>query len=119
MRIVVVLPAPLGPRKPRISPRSTRKETSSIAVRPPKRLVRARASIKPDRTGGLCSLAASARTPTRSWSAHDAPRTPRPRAARRDDLDFFEQRRCVHREVAVILEDHGPGTARLAALAAA
>jgi hypothetical protein len=32
MRIVVVLPAPFGPRKPRISPRSTRKLTSSTAM---------------------------------------------------------------------------------------
>src|SRR5947207_6812686 len=45
IRIVVVLPAPLGPRKPRISPRSTRKLTSSTAVKRPYRLVRCWTSI--------------------------------------------------------------------------
>ena len=39
MRMVVDLPAPLGPRKPNTSPRSTVKDTSSTAVKPPKRLV--------------------------------------------------------------------------------
>src|SRR5262252_1995655 len=34
MRNVVVLPAPLGPRKPTTSPRSTRSETSRMAARP-------------------------------------------------------------------------------------
>jgi len=33
--IVVVFPAPLGPRKPKKSPASTRNETSSTAVRWP------------------------------------------------------------------------------------
>ena len=33
MRMVVVLPAPLGPRKPRISPDCTWKLTSSTAFR--------------------------------------------------------------------------------------
>ena len=36
----VVLPAPLGPRKPKTSPVPTRKDTSSKAVRRPKRLLR-------------------------------------------------------------------------------
>src|SRR5262249_46631967 len=45
MRIVVVLPAPFGPRNPRISPRSTRKLTSSTAVSRPYRLVRCCTSI--------------------------------------------------------------------------
>src|SRR5512146_894555 len=43
--MVVVFPAPLGPRKPRISPRSTRKLTSSTAVTRPYRLVRFWTSI--------------------------------------------------------------------------
>src|SRR6266480_483211 len=38
MRIVVDLPAPLGPRKPTTWPRSTAKETWSTAVTPPNRL---------------------------------------------------------------------------------
>jgi hypothetical protein len=40
VRTVVVLPAPLGPRKPNTSPEAMVKETSSKAVRSPKRLVR-------------------------------------------------------------------------------
>ena len=39
IRMVVVLPAPLGPMKPQISPGCTAKETSSTAVNLPKRLV--------------------------------------------------------------------------------
>src|SRR4029077_5700669 len=45
MRMVVVLPAPFGPRKPRISPRSTVKLMSSTAVTGPYRLVRCCTSI--------------------------------------------------------------------------
>ncbi len=37
--IIVVLPAPLGPRKPKALPRGTSRSTLSIAVREPKRLV--------------------------------------------------------------------------------
>ena len=40
MRIVVVLPAPLAPRKPKISPRGTLNETRSTATKSPKRRVR-------------------------------------------------------------------------------
>ena len=40
IRIVVDLPAPLGPRKPRTSPRRTENDTLSTAVKPPKRLVK-------------------------------------------------------------------------------
>ena len=39
MRIVVVLPEPLGPTKPKISPRSTTKETLSTTARRPYILV--------------------------------------------------------------------------------
>ena len=46
--MVVVFPAPFGPRKPRISPRSTRKLTSSTAVTRPKCLVRCWTSITGD-----------------------------------------------------------------------
>src|SRR5574341_1367179 len=45
MRMVVVLPAPFGPRKPRISPFSTRKEMPSTAVARPYLLVRLSTSI--------------------------------------------------------------------------
>src|SRR5207245_9555500 len=40
MRMVVVLPAPLGPRKPTISPRATSKLTRSMAWTGPKNLER-------------------------------------------------------------------------------
>jgi hypothetical protein len=45
MRIVVVFPAPLGPRKPKISPLFTLKETWSTAVIGPYDFVRACTSI--------------------------------------------------------------------------
>jgi glycosyltransferase involved in cell wall biosynthesis len=45
MRIAVVLPAPLGPRKPTHSPSPTRNETSSTAVKFAKRFVRCETSI--------------------------------------------------------------------------
>ena len=45
IRMVVVLPAPLGPRKPTTSPLGTSKETSSTATVGPNRLVRFRTSI--------------------------------------------------------------------------
>src|SRR3954452_20022390 len=44
-RMVVVLPAPLGPRKPKMSPSSTTKERSSTAWRPPNSFVRPTVSI--------------------------------------------------------------------------
>src|SRR6476646_9975466 len=47
IRRVVVLPAPLGPRKPVIRPGSTSKLRSSTAVKAPKRLVRPRTSMRP------------------------------------------------------------------------
>ena len=40
IRMVVVLPAPLGPRKPTISPRATSKLTRSMAMTGPKYLLR-------------------------------------------------------------------------------
>src|ERR1700675_1444038 len=44
MRMVVDLPAPLGPRKPKISPRRTARVTWSTAVNVPKRLTKSRIS---------------------------------------------------------------------------
>ena len=44
--MVVDLPQPLEPRKPKISPRRMRKLTWSTAVKSPKRIVRSRASIE-------------------------------------------------------------------------
>ncbi|EKD60196.1 MAG: hypothetical protein ACD_54C00895G0001 [uncultured bacterium] len=41
---IVVLPAPFGPIRPRISPRATASDMPSTAATPPKRLVRLRAS---------------------------------------------------------------------------
>ena len=45
MRMVVDLPAPFGPRNPSTSPRATLNDTSSTAMRWPKRLVRCSISI--------------------------------------------------------------------------
>src|SRR4051794_26940329 len=45
MRIVVLLPAPLGPRKPTTSPRPTWKLSESMAVRSRYRFVRPETSI--------------------------------------------------------------------------
>src|SRR5438552_17858863 len=45
MRIVLLLPAPLGPSSPTISPRATVKEMPDSAVRLPYRLVRLATSI--------------------------------------------------------------------------
>src|SRR4051794_40303458 len=47
IRIVVVLPAPLGPRKPVTVPGSQRNVTSETTVRPPSRLVSASVWIMP------------------------------------------------------------------------
>src|SRR5919198_4575694 len=44
MLIVVVLPEPLGPMSPRISPSTTRRERRSTAVKPPNRFVSPRVS---------------------------------------------------------------------------
>src|SRR5215510_3764074 len=57
----VVLPEPLGPMMPTISPRRTAKETAATATRPAKRLLSARTSSA---TAG----------PPRAESAHDAAR---------------------------------------------
>ncbi len=43
IRMVLVLPAPLGPRKPKLSPGATSKSMASTAVNEPNRLVRPRA----------------------------------------------------------------------------
>ena len=53
VRIVVVFPAPLGPRKPVTCPGRTTKLRSSTAVTGPKRLVRRATSIEPTPTGLL------------------------------------------------------------------
>ena len=61
MRMVVVLPAPFGPRKPRISPFSTLNEMPSTAVWRPYLLVRFSTSIidLPSRRRAATSLKVS------------------------------------------------------------
>src|SRR5439155_20129192 len=61
MRMVVVLPAPLGPRKPTISPRSTWKVTLSMAITGPKYFVRRWTLIME----ASCAVAAVAGSPER------------------------------------------------------
>ena len=46
IRMVEVLPAPFGPRKPKDSPAATSKSIPSTAVKSPKRLVRPRAWMR-------------------------------------------------------------------------
>ena len=46
IRMVDDLPAPLGPKKPKTSPRSTSKSMPSTAVKSPNRLVSPQAAIK-------------------------------------------------------------------------
>ena len=46
IRIVLLLPAPFGPRKPKASPRSTSRSMASTAVKLPKRFVSPRAWIR-------------------------------------------------------------------------
>ena len=60
----VVLPAPLGPIRPMISPRATRKFTESTAVRPPNRMV----TFSADRI--VSPAAAEAAPGTRVGHAH-------------------------------------------------
>src|SRR5262245_49423671 len=55
MRIVVVLPAPFGPRKPTTSPRSRVKLTSSTASAAPKRRERCETVITGAREGSWAS----------------------------------------------------------------
>src|SRR5882757_2019277 len=64
-RTVVVLPAPLGPRNPKISPASTSKERSSKATREPKRFVSPSATMT-GRFAMLTSTLIAGRTPDRA-----------------------------------------------------
>ena len=67
MRIVVDLPAPLLPRKPKISPRATSKLTSSTATNSPNRRVRSRTSMawSPPPATGHRPIARSSRASAR------------------------------------------------------
>ena len=51
IRMALVLPAPFGPRKPKLSPGATSKSIASTAVSVPKRLVRPRAWMSGAATG--------------------------------------------------------------------
>src|SRR5579863_49868 len=57
IRMVVDLPAPLGPRNPKISPRFTSSETRSTAVKSPNRLTRfSIRTAEPEVSGGTRRL---------------------------------------------------------------
>src|SRR6266542_4012482 len=60
MRMVVVLPEPLGPRMPKISPAWIVNETWSTAVTAPKRLPRSRSSTTTRESGSVMAGAARA-----------------------------------------------------------
>src|SRR3712207_3705219 len=66
MRMVVVLPAPLGPRKPVTVPGSQRKVTSETTVRPPSCLVSPVVSIMPagSRRAGFAATVRGLRPPS-------------------------------------------------------
>src|SRR4051794_18230359 len=101
MSMVVVLPAPLGPRKATISPGSMVRSRPSTAVTAPKRLVRPRSAMAgtapPGATPGAALVGAESvmptasapACPTSSVSGHDSPMTgvtaavsaPKPRSA--------------------------------------
>src|ERR1700674_96950 len=59
--MTVVFPLPLGPRKPKISPFSTRKLTSLTAMKLPKR--RTRCSAEMAASEGICGVVATASIP--------------------------------------------------------
>src|SRR5688572_27341487 len=73
MRMVVVLPAPFGPRKPKISPAAASRVSRSTAVKSPYLFVRSRISII--RTAGYHRPGATFRVGSRK------------RMAERDQLD--------------------------------
>src|SRR5690606_26512056 len=73
----VVLPAPLGPIRPRMSPWATRNDTASTAFRPPKR------RLVPS-TVSMSGMAASARLP------HALPQRHQPARLEQDDGDQDE-----------------------------
>src|SRR3954471_11721955 len=71
MRIVVVLPAPLGPRKPVTVPGSQRNVTSETTVRPPSCLVSPLVWIMPadSRHAGVAATVRGPRSPSPSTVA--------------------------------------------------
>ena len=64
---VVVLPAPLGPTTPKVSPRWTEKEMSSTAVRLPYLFVRFRTSM-------LAGIGVSQRGSREAWGGYEGAR---------------------------------------------
>ena len=69
MRIVVVLPAPFGPRKPKDSPCATSKSTWSTAVKPAYRFVSPRAWM----SGESCDSGVSGMGPHGTAAACQGP----------------------------------------------
>src|SRR3954470_12307901 len=81
MRIVVVLPAPLGPRRPVTVPGSQRNVTSETTVRPPSCLVSPLTSIMPAdwRPAGFAATVGGLRSPRPAAVVdNDFGRGPRP-----------------------------------------
>ena len=81
MRMVVVLPAPFGPRNPRISPGSTRKLMSSTAVNDPYRLV-------------TCWTSTTLFSPGTEWGPARGPRRPDRLARQRGPASVLD---CIRR----------------------
>src|SRR6266702_3071713 len=83
--ITVVFPLPLGPRKPKISPFSTRKLTSFTAVKLPKRRTRCSAAMAT--SPFLCGVAATALIPR--FQCHIGSHTGKDAAGGIIDADFY------------------------------
>src|SRR6266704_2219974 len=83
--MTVVFPLPLGPRKPKISPFSTRKLTSLTAVKLPKR--RTRCSAEMATSPFLCGVAATALIPR--FQFHIGGHTGKDAAGGIMDADFY------------------------------
>src|SRR6266571_4294208 len=83
--MTVVFPLPLGPRKPKISPFSTRKLTSLTAVKLPKR--RTRCSAEMATSPFLCGVAATALIPR--FQFHIGSHTGKDAAGGIIDADFY------------------------------
>src|SRR5579875_2416257 len=83
IRIVLVLPAPLGPRNPKHSPRAISKSTPSTAVKSPNRLQRPRATTRGGDTAGGGTAAGDGSVPSvrvRAGRVHPSVRSVPPSA---------------------------------------
>src|SRR5579875_2455891 len=108
IRIVVVLPAPFGPRNPVTFPGSTRNDRLSTASVSPKRLVRPFASIIESHPSAWCRPAAARCRAGLSRMARGGPAARRPAGL---DRSARRMTRCIQAEYAERRADHLLGDA--------